>query len=152
MRLFLTKKTKMIQGKKGHILDVKPDGSINVNATLSVGLNTPVDVVPLSSVTLNPVTYTEICKYMLPVGFDFKLQQMTVTLEGMSGHFVLEFFDGTNTSIVREYFIGNYIPFTEKLGTEKIFPYSVGSYLAFKGKLNGVGHTGRGYAVINGYY
>lgn len=152
MRLFLTKKTKMIQGKKGHILDVKPDGSINVNAILSVGSNTPVDIHPTASVALNHLNFTEICKYMLPVGFNFNLQQTMVTLEGMSGHFVLEFFDGTNLSIVREYFIGNYIPFTEKFGTEKIFPYTVGSYLAFKAKLNGVGHTGRGYAIINGYY
>lgn len=152
MRLFLTKKTKMIQGQLGHILDVKPDGSINVNATPSVGSNTPIDTCPISSVALNPSTYTEICKYTIPVDVNFKLLQTMVTLEGMSGHFILEFFDGTNLTIVREYFIGNYIPFTEKFGIEKIFPYSLGAYLAFKAKLNGVGHTGRGYAIINGYY
>lgn len=152
MRLFLTKKTKMIQGQKGHILDVKPDGSINVNATLSVGTYTALEIKPIASTNLTQTDYTEIFKYFLLPGMKFRIQEIMVTLEGMSGHFVLEFFDGSNLSLVRQYWIGNYIPFTERFGTELIFEYQVGSYIRMSAKLNGVGHTGRGYGIVNGYY
>jgi len=152
MKLVLTKKTKMIQGQKGHLLDIKPDGSINVNAVISVGANTPVDIRPVDMVDLNPLTYTEIVKYIFPFNTKIKIQEVMVSLLGMSGHFVLEYYNGTDTEIIRQYWVGHPAPFTETFGSEIILDFSIGAYLRWIAKLNGVGQQGKGYAIINGYY
>ncbi len=152
MTMDLTKKTKMVQGQSGDILDIKPDGSINVNAVISVGLKTPVDIRPAPSLDLNPVTYVEIVKYLTVPGKPLKIQELTVSLLGMSGHFVLEYYNGTITETIREYWLNNpSAPFTERLGTELSIPHTPDAYVRWTARLNGVGQEGKGYAIINGY-
>lgn len=151
MKLTLTKKTKIIQGKQGYTLEPLPDGSINVNAVISVGLNTPIDIRAATSVNLNPTTYTEIFKYVLPA-FPVKLQEVMVCFSGMSSHFILEFFDGATTTNIREYWLSIHSnPFVERFGSEIVVPNSTGAYLRFMAKLNGAGQDGVGYAALNGY-
>lgn len=153
MNLDLTKKTKIIQGTSGHTLAVNADQSINVNAVNSAGVNTPIDVRPLTSVALIESSYTEIVKYPhTDPAKVFQLLQIMISFVGFSSHFVVEHHDGVTTKVIREYWMNVQIPFSENLGVPIPIVGSTGGYIRVIAKMNGVNQTGKGYAIINGYH
>jgi hypothetical protein len=152
MRLFLSKKTKMIQGQSGHVLGVNSDLSINVNTVPSPGANTPIDVRPNTSVDLVETGYTEIVRFTHTDPLKtFQLLEVMVTFVGFSTHFVLEHYDGTTTKVIREYWLGVQVPFSERFGVPIPIVGSPSGFVRVIAKMNGVNQTGKGYAIINGY-
>jgi len=146
-----SKKTKMLIGQDGHLLLVREDGSINVNVVIDVGSQTPLDIKPPQRVPLDSI-YTEIVKYQIPVGKQFNILKIIMTVGGFASHFIMEHFDGTDTHTLRECWPNLQKPdYLETGGIPLSVQHTTGAYVRIIGKMEGVNQTGFGYAIINGY-
>lgn len=153
----ITKKTKLIRDKNGNVLIINTDGSINVVPADNPGT---VDARSVDFIDINPETFTELVKYIIPSGSTFFLKEVCLSLLGFSGFFKIEYYNGTDTELVRHYVLNEKIPsFTELIGNRLSFPYvDAGSYIRVTAKSIWPNHSstnpmrmGKGFAILNGY-
>lgn len=124
-----------------------------LNAIGSGDTGIPFDYQSNGYVDVDTSGYTPILTINLTPGDTLNIKNILVSLQGNFGHFKVEYFDGTTTTVFREYYLNAMQhTFSDIIPTPIAKAYvNTGSKITISTKMISVGQLGKAYCTVNGF-